>query len=339
MHGKQWWRNAVLRFAGVRIAGIGDMMVDKYFTARQILLSPEAPVLDLRCPELKTQALGGAGNTARNAAALGAEVFLVCTVGQDEEGEWIKKSCAEDEKLLLLPVSYATTVVKERYYNRGWQQIIRFSYEPDAGEVAAACASHLVSRLEDLARKELAAFFVADYGKGVVSPPVVDFFRRMRMRKEEMLVVWDPKVGNAHCYQKGMCTVMTPNLQEARELVNLFNFPAKSPQSEKEMAPQLAQEFTCDICITLGERGSYYYAHKERRGWHVPTAAQPVYDVAGAGDTFVAVLTLGLAAGLSRGRAVKLANAAGSVVVSKKGTATATTEELVVAAEKICAAP
>jgi D-beta-D-heptose 7-phosphate kinase/D-beta-D-heptose 1-phosphate adenosyltransferase len=307
-------------FPHQRIAVIGDVMLDCYIRGTVSRISPEAPV-----PVVEVQqtyyAPGGAANVALNIAHLGGRVLLLGVVGDDEEGRRLRQVFADnsvDTGGLVVDPSRPTTL-KTRIIAHH-QQIVRVdreSREPIGEEVQQRLLEHLRAALE-----EIRAVVVSDYAKGLTVPSFLrEVIRCVRERGKPVVV--DPK---GHDYRKYLgCTVVTPNQREAAEVLGE---PIHGEAGLRRAAEYLLRLVESEaVLITRGEEGMSLF-EEDGTVTHVPAVAREVYDVTGAGDTVVSVLTLALAVGAPLVDSAHLANCAAGVVVGKLGTATVSPEEL-----------
>jgi D-beta-D-heptose 7-phosphate kinase/D-beta-D-heptose 1-phosphate adenosyltransferase len=303
---------------GRTIAVLGDVMLDAYVWGDVQRVSPDAPVpvVDLK---RRSAAAGGAANVALNLAAAGATVRLVGVVGDDASGSALRALLREaglDDAGLVTENARRTTT-KTRVVARG-QQLIRLD-EEDRGAMPAASPA-LVDRLR-VALDGADAVLVSDYAKGVVDAA------RMRSVAEiasgRIPVVVDPKARDLSVYRG--CTAITPNRAEAEAASgHTIGRDEDVPAAARAIADACGASV---VLITRGDRGLSLW--ERERVAHVPALAREVYDVTGAGDTVIAYFALGLAAGIAAADAALLANAAGSVAVSKVGTTVVAPDEIV----------
>jgi len=310
--------------AGTPVLVLGDVMLDHYLAGEVERISPEAPVPVLLV-ESERHLLGGAGNVARNIAALGGKPELISVVGDDDPGRAIGKLLAQEgiPSHLLVEAKRQTTI-KTRIIARN-QQLVRVDRE-QARPVEGHSLEGLRSILAQLAPKHRMVV-VSDYGKGVVNQTVMDALRQVvqGMHPAPRVLV-DPKVVNAAVYA-GM-DVLTPNAKEAGELAGC---KAQGQDGVIRAGLAIFKRLRCkQLCITLGSGGMALF-EAPGKVLHVPTVARKVFDVTGAGDTVIASLALGLASGLDLLRAGIVANYAAGIVVGQVGTAAASPEEVVAA--------
>ena len=313
-------RAIVARFAGRRVAVLGDAMIDRYLWGRVERISPEAPVPVVEV-ERESATLGGAGNVAANLAALGATPVLIGVRGDDAAGAELaaalKSRGIATDGLIVDPTR--PTTVKTRIVAHA-QQVVRADRESRA-DVAGAPLAALVRVLEQ-ALPSCAALVVSDYGKGVVHPgtlgPALELARR-----HGFAVCVDPKESHIDAY-RGV-SVLTPNQHEAGWAQGIR---VRDEATLREVGWGLQKRL--DAAAVLVTRGAEGMSLFERGGryTHLPTVAREVYDVTGAGDTVVSVVALALAAGAEYPAACRLANHAAGLVIREVGTATCTPEAL-----------
>ena len=302
---------------GLRIAIVGDAMLDVYLRGDVERISPEAPVPVVRVRD-RRHALGGAANVAQNVTALGAACELVCAVGADAAGAQLRAMLADHGMVErgLVDVGRPTTT-KTRLVARA-QQVVRFDEEDDADLDVSASA-----RIEDAVRLAVAdadALVLEDYNKGVLVPSVIALAVAAAAERGIPVVV-DPKYRNFFAYRGA--TVFKPNRRELESAlgaaVNLDH-----PEALPEVFRRLGVE---NLLLTLGEHGMAILS-PEGGVVRIPTTAREVYDVVGAGDTVTAYLAAMLAAGASIREAAVIANFAAGVEVGKLGAATVNADEV-----------
>ncbi len=308
------------KLAEARILVIGDIMLDSYVFGDANRLSPEAPVPVVRV-DSEIARPGGAANTAANVLALGAEVTLVSLIGEAARGEDLK-ALIEDEGIRtegLVVDKDRQTTFKERVLARN-QQIARVDRE-SSGPVSSASANLLVDNFIT-ALEGVNGVILSDYGKGVVTPRTSAAIIESA-REHGIVVTVDPKVEHFHIYRH--VTSITPNHFEAEKAAGI---PASDEKNLDRIGRRLLEMLESSaVLITRGKDGMALY-HADGTSERIPTRAREVYDVAGAGDTVIAVYTAALAVGASHLEAAQLANFAASVVIGKVGTATANREEI-----------
>ncbi|BDE08199.1 hypothetical protein WPS_34750 [Vulcanimicrobium alpinum] len=304
------------RMAGRKIVVVGDVMIDEWIWGDVSRISPEAPVPVVAVRE-HTFTLGGAGNVANNLRALGAHVAFVGGVGDDAEGARLREMLAaiDVDAGGVLTLGDRPTTRKTRVVAHN-QQVVRADWESTApfGDADRARFADAVRR----AARDADAVVLSDYAKGMLHRDLVE------AALAAPVVVADPKPQNVAIFAGVTC--IGPNVGEAARASGVA---ITDDASLERAARTLLRMLDCRwVLITRGEHGmSLFGAQSER--FDIPAVARTVYDVSGAGDTVVAVLTLALAAGIPADVATQLANFAAGAVVEKLGTATATPAEIV----------
>ena len=314
------WPEDLPPLAGQRILVLGDAMLDRFVTGTVARVSPEAPVPVLHVAEQR-ELPGGAGNVLRNLTALGACVHLVAAVGEDDAGARLRAliEAADAATGTLVAAPGRATTVKTRYL-AGGQQLLRSDIE-DPRPLPETVRAELHAALR-AALPAAAALVISDYGKGVLDPPLVRAALDAAARAGVPAVV-DPK-GPDYTRYRG-ARVVTPN---QAELATATGHSTETDAETEHAARALAEGL--DGAAILATRGPRGMTLVDGRGpaRHLPAAAREVFDVSGAGDTVVAAVAAGLAAGLDLAEAARLANAAAGLVVGKVGTATVRPAEL-----------
>jgi D-glycero-beta-D-manno-heptose-7-phosphate kinase len=309
------------RLKNTKVMVIGDIMVDKFVWGKVSRISPEAPVPIVEI-EKETHTPGGAGNVAVNIDSVGGKVVLVGVIGNDFVGHRLIEEMSrrgmdtsgvfKDEKR---PTILKTRIVAQH------QQVVRTDREIK-GKMPSSIAEKMLTFLENNI-KQVDALIISDYGKGVIFSTVLKKAINLANKYDKPVIV-DPKVEHFLQYKKVTC--ITPNQYEAAGGMKLHQVP------EGEGLIKLGQKIlktlnSESVLITQGEKGMTLLERKGRIT-HIPVVAREVFDVSGAGDTVVAVLTLAIAAGASILDAAYLANYAAGIVVGKLGTAATTAEEI-----------
>lgn len=312
------------RFAGLRVLCVGDVMLDRYVYGRAERMSPEAPIPVLAVRE-ERKMLGGAGNVARNVAALGGAASLVGVIGDDEVGTEILRLLHDADGLdaSLITVGGRATTVKTRFV-AGAQQLLRADQEsttPLAHEVEDKLIEAALDEIE-----QADAVLLSDYAKGVLGTRLAATVIA-RAKERGVPVAVDPK-GAQFARFRG-ATVLKPNARELSAATGLA--AANDAEAEEAARRGLSLAETAALIVTRSEHGMTLVERGAADALHLRTHAQEVFDVSGAGDTALATLGLALAAGASCPDAAALANAAAGVVVGKAGTATLTPSELAAA--------
>ena len=308
---EEWLKELLRNFHGRKIAVIGDLMLDRYYWGSVQRVSPEAPVPVVEV-ESESIRLGGAANVACNIQALGGDPVLVGLVGNDHLGvslvDMLKERNLETRGVVV--DSSRPTTIKTRVIAHG-QHVVRIDNESKAD-----CPDHLVSRIVDAVRyniRDIDGIVIEDYNKGVVTTEVIRQVVAIASKYEKIVTV-DPKFNNFSEY-KGV-TVFKPNRREVEEVLGgRLKTEDDLVNAGKRLLAMLSAQ---NVLLTRGEEGMSLF---EANGnvMHVPTMAEHVQDVSGAGDTVIATLTMALAGGAGIREACVLANCAGGVVVGSVG--------------------
>lgn len=293
-----------------KILVIGDLMVDNYIWCDCKRVSPEAPVLVMNATR-HDKRLGGAANVYANLQSLGASVFALSVIGDDEAGKFLK----EHLRAKLLIQKGRTTSLKNRIVSQS-QQVLRLD---DESVEAITLENELLAEFDKIA-KDYEAIVLSDYGKGVLTAKVCQhIIKKARVLKIPVLI--DPK-GSDYTKYKG-ATLLTPNKKEAIEALKVSNLDG---ENLKFGIGKLKNDFDLDYSIiTLSEAGIALFDET----LHIaPASAREVFDVTGAGDSVISVLAFCLALKVPILQACELANKAAAVVVSKIGSVSVSFDEI-----------
>jgi len=301
-------------FSSSRVLIVGDVMLDRYWHGPALRISPEAPVPVVRVEEDEYRA-GGAGNVALNVATLGAGVDLVGLTGADDAATLLRERLqGAGVHCHFVQVPASKTITKLRVLSRH-QQLIRLDFEDGFANAPLA----QVSAAAEQCLGGAGALVLSDYAKGALAEaqPLVQ-----AARARGLPVVVDPKGSDFSRYRGA--TVITPNLSEFEAVVGHCHDEATLRARGAALRDSLGLQA---LLVTRSDRGMTLLA-REREPLDLPAQAREVYDVTGAGDTVVALLASGLAAGIDIAQATAIANIAAGVVVGKLGTATVSADEL-----------
>lgn len=314
-------KDILAKFNNKNILVVGDVMLDDYVVGAVERMNPEAPVPILQALE-QTLATGGAGNTAKNAAMLGAKTTLIGVVGKDRAGEDLQDT-AKDEKYhpIFITDKSRSTTLKRRYVVKG-QQLLRVDWE-QARDVPAEVEKEVIAALKKEA-KNMDVIIVSDYAKGTitknVATAVLDVAKELGI--PVMADVKPSRIGD-------FCgvTYISPNRKEAHEYLG-SNEHERGGKTKEELAEQLRDKFQTSVFLTLSEEGMFAHTN-ETAGVHIPQAHNiTIADTSGCGDTAAVVLLLAKLAGATDVEAGELGNAAGAVIATKVGAVAATQSEL-----------
>lgn len=310
-----------------RILVLGDVMLDQFLWGHVARISPEAPVPVVEF-ERESFMPGGAANVARNLVDLNAQTELFGIVGQDDAAKKLK-SILTQHKIGCAGVvanSGRRTSIKTRIVAHQ-QQVVRVDRE-SRHDVDEKFSRRLLTILESKL-SDASALILGDYGKGVVTQPLLDRIKKL-CRERGIWLSLDPKP--VHNLRLQNLSLVTPNRKEAFEMARLSDDTrSDNPLADKNLM-RVAEKLLADLSpavllITLGDHGMLL-CQRGQKPFHIPTMAQEVFDVSGAGDTVIASFTLAIAAGASPVEAAIFSNHAAGIVVGKVGTATVQPEEL-----------
>ena len=317
------------KFRDMRIAVVGDLMLDVYIWGKASRISPEAPVPVVQVKK-KSSCLGGAANVMRNVVTLGGKVKAYGVIGDDSGGDEMKKlfeSYDIDPTSLSIDKSRRTTQ-KERIIASA-QQLLRVDFE-DTEKLDDVIRQEMVIELKKLIDSEaIDAIIFEDYGKGVLNEKMLN--QIIACAKEKNIITsLDPKPG--HLLKVKGLTVMKPNRSEAFAITGTFSqgngMAVEDDKQLHAVAAQLLDEWEPEyLIISLAAQGMALF-RKDADMVVIPTKAREVYDVSGAGDTVIAAFTLALSTGADPVEAAEIANHAAGIVVGKVGTVTVSKEEL-----------
>ncbi len=301
---------------------VGDLMLDEFVYGEVSRISPEAPAQVIAVSRQET-VVGGAGNVARNVAALGAQCLFVAIVGEDEPGRQLMSHLLEEdgiEPYLVVDASRPTTR-KVRFVSEHYStHLLRADWEL-ARPIEPAYENAVIENAVAIMPRA-GAVVLSDYAKGVLTPNVIRALIDEARRLGKPVVV-DPK-GNDYRIYRG-ATVITPNRRELAEATRLSaDDDAEVAKAAAELGRMVESEA---VLVTRSEEGMTLVVG-DGAPVHVPAYAVKVRDVSGAGDTVVSVLAALLAMGAGFEPAMRAANAAAAVVVGKRGTATVSASEL-----------
>jgi rfaE bifunctional protein kinase chain/domain len=314
---------AVQNFRNKRILVFGDLMLDRFVFGSVSRISPEAPVPVV---EIRTEntSLGGAANVAANIWSLGGIPVPLGILGSDLEGNRLRdefRSIGSPISGLIIdksrPTSTKTRIIAHH------QQVCRTDRE-DRSRLSADIQSRVAHKFRTTL-PSVEAVIVSDYAKGLISPSLLR--RTLPLAKAARKVVCvDPKMKNFSAYRPA--TVITPNTSETEHASDItISCTRDLVRAARKILGESGIEH---LLITRGEEGMALFEN-DSSVTYIPTLAQEVFDVTGAGDTVISTLTLGLVAGLSILEAAILSNIAAGIVVGKLGTASVAPEELIAA--------
>jgi rfaE bifunctional protein kinase chain/domain len=311
------------RFPNTRVLVIGDIILDEYIWGDVSRISPEAPVPVVEIKQ-ETKMLGGAANVIHNIATLGAKPILCGVIGEDVSGEILLDNIQQMDLRIdgIVLEQDRPTSVKTRVVARN-QQVVRFDRE-SCRDIRPESIHKILNFIEKNL-SSLDAIVVSDYGKGVISAPLMKKLREFvrSVPNGSVILAVDPKTGNFDYYHG--VDVITPNHHEAGAFCQL---KIVDGETLNRVGKKILSDLACrSVLITQGRDGMTLFENSGEIT-HIPTVAKKVFDVTGAGDTVIGTFSLGLASGLELKSAAVLSNFAAGIVVGEVGTSTVSAEDL-----------
>jgi rfaE bifunctional protein kinase chain/domain len=310
-------------FKKKKIAVLGDVGIDRYTIGSVERISPEAPV-PIVAVQKESLKLGLASNVADNVVALSGSPLLTGVIGKDRNAKDLI-DMLKDRKIAtqgLVPDSSRRTILKERIVGEN-QQMLRVDYE-DTHPLGASVQKQIQSSIvKAIATAD--ALIVEDYAKGMLNEQSIAVAVKAAKAKKIPVLI-DPHVKTPVAWYSH-ATLLTPNKKEAETLAGLKITDQDSLVAAGRKIMSKAR--TESLVITLGKDGMAIFKNAKTLPTMIPTFAQEVYDVSGAGDTVISVMALVLATGSSLEEAAYISNLAAGVEVSKRGTATVSQQEIV----------
>jgi len=320
-------QHIVAGFAAQRVLVIGDLMLDEFVWGKVSRISPEAPVPVVKVTS-ESYYPGGAANVARNVREFTASTAVMGIIGTDARGDRLLRlleAAGIDTSAVERDPGFAT-IVKTRIIARN-QQVVRVDRESET-HLTEEQGQRALQQL-DRAMREADAIIVADYGKGYLSQPLADYICKAACEQGKILTV-DPHPHTSLRWRNA--TAVKPNRLEAFSAAGVTPSDGTEQPVNDQALLEAARRLQSlwnpkSLLITLGEQGMLLF-EAGAAPYHIPTRARDVFDVSGAGDTALAVFTLGLASRATSGEAADLANRASGIAVGKLGTVTVTIGEL-----------
>ena len=312
-------------FKGKKILVIGDVGVDEYIMGAVKRISPEAPVPVLEVDK-EDKRLGLAANVAQNVVSLGGSVELLSVIGSDAGSE-ILRQLLQASKVptdgLILDSTRPTT--RKTRIMTGQHHLVRIDHE--IRKVLSEKSESIL--LEKLKAKisTVDVIVLEDYAKGIFSKSLVERIVALAKDANKFLMV-DPHQTKFADFYKGV-DLIKPNYNEALALTQVLEDDIEDPSERVLQVGRALQKMTGagQVVLTQGQNGMTIFS--QDKVTQVPTFAKKVFDVTGAGDTVIAALALGVAAGLSLNDACMIANFAAGVVVGKVGCVPCETADLI----------
>lgn len=308
-------------FQSRKLIVIGDIMLDEYIWGNVDRISPEAPVPIVDVIKQSFH-LGGAGNVAHNLKFMDAKVSLIGVIGDDHQGVEIIDKLDKNgiDSSGIFKDKNRKTTQKTRIIAHS-QHVVRVDREkrsPIDNNISEAIIKFLKTKLT-----ETDAVIFEDYDKGVLSPPIIE--KILKLTEEINIPVFvDPKFKHFFSYRN--VTVFKPN---CRELSFATGISGTSENELTKAAKKVQDEIGCTyLLLTRGESGMLLYRKGDNEPFIIPTKANEVYDVSGAGDTVISALALSYSSGSSIEEAAIIASHAAAVQVRKIGAQTVSVDEI-----------
>lgn len=312
--------NIIQQFHQEEVVVIGDIILDHYLWCDVERISPEAPVPIAKVNK-ESYTLGGAANVANNLSALGVKAKLIGLIGNDNNGEIIK-SMLEDNDIGIDEIindNGRPTIVKTRVMC-GTHQLVRIDYE-NTHNLSILIEKTIIKKIQ-LLLNNVKVIILSDYSKGLISKKLAKIVIEIAKRKN-IKVLADPTPTSFNKFKNAY--LIKPNKKEAESIANIkFD---KNYKNIKRVGEKLIKKLKSNIIITLGKDGIAVFEDSNVR--IIPTMAQEVYDVSGAGDTTIAAIAAALGCGANIFEAATIGNICAGVVVEKLGTSVCTYEKLI----------
>ncbi|MBU0709748.1 MAG: D-glycero-beta-D-manno-heptose-7-phosphate kinase [Candidatus Omnitrophica bacterium] len=329
-------RKIINRFDKAKVLVVGDLILDEYIWGNVDRISPEAPVPVIWANK-RTYVPGGAANAANNISSLGAEVCLIGVTGRDKNTDILfselKKRRISSKGIFIEPKRHTT--LKTRII-AGHQQVVRVDWEHK--DPLERKLNQKIIKFIDKSIDNFDAVIIQDYGKGVVNQHLLEGLIDLAHLHKKIITV-DPKEEHFQ-YYRGV-TSITPNRSELENAIrnlkikdtsNKFKVNKERLFNNRDINLAASQIMNYlglqSLLVTMGEQGMKLFS-KGNKVTHIPTVAQEVFDVSGAGDTVIGTFTLGLCCGATKLEAAHIANFAAGIVVGKVGTAVTIRKELI----------
>lgn len=297
----------------IKVAVIGDIMLDRYISGNVERISPEAPV-PINLVKSQRNVLGGAANTAANLSSLGGQVFIAGMRGNDRDGDTLSellRAAGIDDTGVIVSEEYSTTT-KVRILGAR-QQMMRLDFEERRNPDDKVCG-YILKWLDQLLQQRVGSIVLSDYGKGMITEQLTQTIIK-KGKEYDVPVLIDPK-GCDWTKYRGAYGI-TPNI---KELSDVAGFVINNNDSDIERIGRKVREtFQIEnIFVTRSEKG--ITCINKNGSAHCVSVAQDVFDVSGAGDTVMAVLAAAAAVNLDMMTTLELANTAAGIAVSRVGT-------------------
>ncbi len=320
------------QFTQLKVAVVGDVMLDTYWWGNVDRISPEAPVPVVAVSK-REQRIGGAGNVALNISSLGARVHMISVLGNDDDGEQLiallKKAAVNCT--YLVHSEHRITTNKIRIISRN-QHMMRLDAEI-SDDLVTVDEDRLIYAFENyIAAESPDVVIMEDYNKGVLTGKLIKKIITL-CKKHNILTAVDPKRKNFFAYAG--VDIFKPNLKEVKDGLNILR-DTVDLSVLKDIHILLQDKLGHQVSlITLSEKGIFY--QQENNAAIIPTHIRSIADVSGAGDTVIAVASLVFAAARDAKLMAEIANIAGGMVCEEVGTVAIDKEKLMEECKKLFA--
>ena len=295
---------------------IGDVMLDEYKFGKVNRISPEAPVPIFQV-EKTISKMGGAGNVYNNLISIGADASLFCIIGDDYIGKEIQQSLTKKDKNYLIKSEQVTSIKKTRIISQS-QQLLRIDFENKIEKrISDLLFKELIKRIET---KTVDLVIVSDYSKGTITE---DNLQKLILncKKLNIKIIIDPKNLRKEAYKNSF--LLKPNRSEFERI---FNIKMNSRNFDQLILDEIRELNIEHFLITMGNKGMKYYSSKGDI-LKIDTHSQEVFDVTGAGDTVIAVLSFCISLEVDIKKSIEIANKAASITINKLGAVSITNKE------------
>ena len=302
------FENIIENFRNCNILIVGDIMLDEYIFGETSRINSEAPVPIVNVEKTEYR-LGGAANVANNIISLGGKCILIGQVGNDENKKLLKKELINKNiKNLLIENQSYKTIKKTRIISQN-QQLIRIDHETPQ-KITNQDVDNILQFIKD---KKFDLILVSDYNKGFITPYLMQELKLVNKK-----IIADFKPQNINLFNNIFAIKI--NQREAEAITNKIEV--------YEIIDKLYEITNSNIILTYGKKGSYLFEKEAKQKYYLPSRAKEVYDVSGAGDTYIATLSLAIVSNTNLYESAVLANEASAIVISKMGTSTLSPLEL-----------
>src|SRR3989344_521712 len=302
------FENIIENFKNCNILVVGDIMLDEYIFGETSRINPEAPVPIVNVEKTEYR-LGGAANVANNIISLGGKCTLIGQVGNDENKKLLEKELINKNiENFLIENKIYQTIKKTRIISQN-QQLIRIDHETPK-KITNQDVDTILQFIKD---KKFDLIIISDYNKGFITPYLVEQLKSLNKK-----IIADFKPPNINLFNNIFAIKI--NLKEAEIITN--------KKEIDKIIKKLYEITNSNVILTCGKMGAYLFEKDKKQQHYLPSKAKEVYDVSGAGDTYIATLYLAISSNTNLYESIVLANEATGIVIGKMGTSTLSPLEL-----------